>query len=330
MFAWGSLAGSVRLDNCLAVGLTKPLSFSSRWGMGGALEPALVLLAVALLGARRRGGPGPRQGRTVTGFAAPSVRRLWQLSSWCGPDTPWGSMALPCRPPMYRWLAPCSTGAVTNSWSQMANAYRLGHLMLTIVAAMSIIGIRGGAMHLGQWRGALCQAPYSAPFGCRPAIGFDLGPRICPALTCKVGDVLNGSLAYKFVRLSGLLMPFASLLVRQRYALMERRCSTSDGAEFSAGSRGPDDLGSVFTLNASALGNLSDALVGVTLGSARLAFGDYMVSTESGLKMLTDVGTRAAARMVGAFVESLIEDGQADGSGIESRRLDPTGWRWLS
>ena len=192
LFALGSFLGSVHLDSWLSLGQMAPVSFSAKYGTGGALALTLALLAAVLVAVRLWVGAG----------------QTWLDKRWI-----WGSMALAVLATLNLllagqpwgvvygfglWAAKVSVAlgafdpAANAFWSQAGNAQRLTQTVLMDVTTITNIGILGGAL----WVSA------KAPGGSKPlttqqwviglAAGFIMGYSSRLAFGCNIGAMLSG------------------------------------------------------------------------------------------------------------------------------------------
>jgi len=192
LFALGSFLGSVHLDSWLSMGQMAPVSFSAKYGTGGALALTLALLAAVLVAVRLWVGAGQTwlDKRWIWGAVALALLATLNLLL---AGQPWGVVY-----GFGLWAAKVSValGAFDPTanafWGQAGNSQRLTQTVFMDVTTITNIGILGGAL----WVSAKAST-HSTPLTTRQWViglvaGFVMGYSSRLAFGCNIGAMLSG------------------------------------------------------------------------------------------------------------------------------------------
>ena len=194
MFVLGSFAGSVQLNDWLALGALPAVGLVQRWGAGGALAATLAgLILVTWIVGRWSGQPFdvrriPR--RWLWGAVALAVFAALNLFI---AGQPWGIVY-----GFGLWGAKAATAlgvfdpAANAFWSDPGHAERLRETLLLDVTSITNIGILAGALWVAAGRQQTAKPLSGTQWVIGLVAGFLLGYSSRLAFGCNVGAMVSG------------------------------------------------------------------------------------------------------------------------------------------
>ena len=192
MFALGSFAGSVHLNDWLALGALPPVGLVERFGAGTALAGTLIALALIALGVARWTGKGLR-GTPRRWFWGALVLALFAALNLFIAGQPWGVVY-----GFGLWAAKLATAtglfdpAQNAFWSDPGHAERLQQSVLLDVTSITNIGILAGALWVAPKRPQEPRPLRGSQWVVVLVAGFVLGYSSRLAFGCNVGAMLSG------------------------------------------------------------------------------------------------------------------------------------------